>query len=175
MTERDSPGGGPDARPDPGPTPARGDPVPAHGSPVRARRRRPSAVTVVAVTYLIVSVAWAAVAVQSLIFAHILLPPSGGILDMESLRSGFTILGGIVAVRQTAVGVTAFVAGIALLRMLPRAWLLGVVAAVIVLAVQLVSWYDTTPNYILMALVVAVVLLMNQTEVRDAFAEETQA
>ena len=69
---------------------------------------------------------------------------------------------------------TAFVAGIALLRMHPRGWLLGMVAAVIVLAVQLVSWYDATPNYILMAFAVAVVLLMNQAEVRDAFGEEAQ-
>jgi hypothetical protein len=175
MTERDSPGGETNAGPDESRTRPPGDQATAHGSPVRASRRRPSAVTVVAVTYFIVSVAWAAAAIQSLIAAHILLPPGGGVLDTESLRRGFTLLGGIVAVRQTAVGVTAFVAAIALLRMHPRGWLLGVVAAVIVLAVQLVSWYDTTPNYILMALVVAVVLLMNQTEVRDAFAEETLA
>ena len=80
-----------------------------------------------------------------------------------------------MAVRQAAVGVTAFVAGIALLRMHPRGWLLGMVAAVIVLAVQLVSWYDATPNYVLMAFAVAVVLLMNQAEVRDAFGEEAPA
>lgn len=147
----------------------------AEGLPARAHRRRPSAVTVVAVTYLVLSVAWAALAIQALISAEILLPPSGGVLDSETLRSGFTLIGGIVAVRQAAAGVTAFVAGIALLTMHPRGWLLGIVAAVIVLAVQLVSWYDATPNYILMAIAVAAVLLMNQAEVRDAFGEEAQA
>ena len=91
------------------------------------------------------------------------------------LRSDVTLVGGIVAIRQAAVGITAFVAGIALLRMHPRGWLLGMVAAVIVLSVQLLSWYDATPNYILMALAVAVVLLMNQAEVRDAFGEEAPA
>ena len=125
-----------------------------------------------AVTYLVLSVAWAALAIQALVADHILLPPGGGVLDAESLRSEFTLLGGIVAVRQVAVGVTAFVAGIALLRMHQRGWLLGMVAAVIVLAVQLVSWYDATPSYVLMTFAVAIVLLMNQAEVRDAFAGE---
>ncbi len=69
-----------------------------------------------AVTYLVLSVAWAALAIKALVSAHILLPPSGGVLDMESLRSSVTLVGGIVAIRQAAVGVTAFVAGIALLR-----------------------------------------------------------
>ncbi len=130
---------------------------------------------IVAITYVVVSLAWAALTIRTLISAEILLPRGGGILNMELLRSEFTLLGGIVAVRQLAAGVTAFVAGIALLRMHPRGWLLGMVAAVIVLAVQLVSWYDTAPNYILMALAVAVVLLMNQAEVRDAFGEEATA
>ena len=149
------------------------EPLP-QGRPAAGHRRRPSAVTVVAITYLVLSVAWAAIAINALISAHILLPPSGGVLDMESLRSSFTLVGGIVAIRQAAVGVTAFVAGIALLRMHPRGWLLGMIAAVIVLGVQLVSWYDATPNYILMTFAVAVVLLMNQAEVRDAFGEEAQ-
>ena len=70
---------------------------------------------------------------------------------------------------------TAFVAAIALLRMHPRGWLLGMIAAVIVLAVQLIAWYETTPNYVLMAFAVAIVLLMNQAEVRDAFGEGAQA
>ena len=125
-----------------------------------------------AITYLVLALAWAALAIQALIAAHILLPPGGGVLDTESLRSDFTLLGGIVAVRQAAVGVTAFLAGVALLRMHQRGWLLGMVAAVIVLAVQLVSWYDATPSYVLMTFAVAVVLLMNQAEVRDAFGEE---
>ncbi len=128
-----------------------------------------------AVTYFVLSVAWAVIAIQSLVSAHIVLPPGGGVLDTDALRSGFTLLGGIVAVRQAAVGVTAFVGGIALLRMHPRGWLLGMVAAVIVLAVQLVSWYDASANYVLMTFGVAVVLLMNQTEVRDAFGEGAYA
>ena len=143
--------------------------------PARTLRSRPSAVTVVGVTYLVLSIAWAAIAIHSLIAAQILLPPGGGILDMGALRSDLTVLGAIVGVRQAAVGVTAFIAGIALLRMHPRGWLLGMVAAVIVLAVQLVSWYDSTPNYILMAFAVAIVLLMNQAEVRDVFGEEAKA
>ena len=161
----------PDASPA---TPGRGGAIP-QGRPARGHRRRPSAVTVVAVTYFVLSVAWGAIAIQALISAHILLPPSGGFLDTQKLRSGFTLLGGIVAVRQTAVGVTAFVASIALLRMHPRGWLLGMVAAVIVLAVQLLSWYDATPNYILMTFAVAIVLLMNQAEVRDSFGEDAIA
>ena len=128
-----------------------------------------------AVIYLVVSVAWAALAIQALISAHILLPPGGGILDTQSLRSDLTLSVGIVAVRQAFVGVTAWVASIALLRMHPRGWLLGMIAAVVVLAVQLVSWYDATPNYVLMTLAVAIVLLMNQAEVRDAFGEEASS
>lgn len=164
---------------DPGPearraTPASDGAIPQGGS-ARGRRRRPSAVTIVAVTYFVLFIAWAAIAIQALISAQILLPPSGGFLDTERLRSDLTLLGGIVAVRQTAVGVTTFVASIALVRMHPRGWLLGMVAAVIVLAVQLVSWYDATPNYVLMTFAVAIVLLMNQAEVRDAFGEEAPA
>lgn len=175
MTEDESLGGGSDPGPDADPATRGGvRPTPEPG-PALGHRHRPPAVTVVAVTYLVLSVAWAAITIRVLISAHILLPPGGGVLDMESLRSGFTLLGGIVAVRQAAVGVTAFVGGIALLRMQPRGWLLGMVAAVIVLAVQLVSWYDTTPNYVLMAFAVAIVLLMNQTEVRDVFGEEPTA
>ncbi len=175
MTEDESASSGSDPGPDAGPAVPGGDQATPQGGPARAPRRRPSAVTVVALTYLVLSVAWAIVAIQALISAHVLLPPGGGVLDTAVLRSHFTLLGGIVAVRQVAVGVTAFVAGIALLRMHPRGWLLGMVAAVIVLAVQLLSWYDATPNYILMALAVAVVLLMNQAEVRDAFGEEAPA
>ena len=70
---------------------------------------------------------------------------------------------------------TAFIAGIALLRMHPLGWLLGIVAAVVVLSVQLVAWYDATPNYVLMTFAVAIVLLMNQAEVRDAFGEDASA
>ena len=175
MTEDESSSRGADPGPDASPATPAGDGAIPQGGPARGRRRRPSAVTVVAVTYLVLSVVWAAIAIQALISAQILLPPGGGVLDTESLRSDFTLLGGIVAVRQTAVGVTAFVAGIALLRMHPRGWLLGMVAAVIVLAVQLVSWYDATPNYVLMTFAVAIVLLMNQAEVRDAFGEEAPA
>ena len=160
---------------DPGPATPGGDRATPQDVRARAPRRRPSAVTVVALTYLVLSVAWAIVAIQALISARILFPAGGGLLDTLLLRSDFTLVGGIVAIRQAAVGITAFVAGIALLRMHPRGWLLGMVAAVIVLSVQLLSWYDATPNYILMALAVAVVLLMNQAEVRDAFGEETQA
>ncbi len=175
MTEDESSSRGADPGPDASPAmPGRGRAIP-EGGPARGHRRRPSAVTVVAITYFILSLIWAAIAIQALVSAHILLPPGGGFLDMESLRSSFTLLGGVVAVRQTAVGVTAFVASIALLRMHPRGWLLGMVAAVIVLAVQLVSWYDTTPNYVLMTFAVAIVLLMNQAEVRDAFGEEANA
>ena len=174
MTEAASPSGVADPGPDASPSTPGGDRAAPHGRPAAGHRRRPSAVTVVAVTYLVLSVAWAVIAINALISAHILLPPSGGVLDMESLRSSFTLVGGIVAIRQAAVGVTAFVAGIALLRMHPRGWLLGMIAAVIVLGVQLVSWYDATPNYILMTFAVAVVLLMNQAEVRDAFGEEAQ-
>lgn len=174
MTEAETPSGSADPGPDARPATPRGDQATPQDRPAPGHRRRPAAVTVVAVTYLILSVAWAVIAIQALISAHILLPPSGGVLDTESLRSGFTLVGGIVAVRQAAVGVTAFVGGIALLRMHPRGWLLGMVAAVIVLAVQLVSWYDATANYVLMTLAVAVVLLMNQAEVRDAFGEEAQ-
>ena len=162
---------GPDARPA---TPSIGGVIPER-RPAPGPRRRPSAVTVVAIICLVLSVAWAAIAIEAMISAHILLPPGGGVLDTEKLRSGFTLLAGIVAVRQAAVGVTAFVAGIALLRMHPRGWLLGMVAAVVVLSVQLVSWYDATPNYILMTFAVAIVLLMNQAEVRDAFGEEGMA
>ncbi len=93
-----------------------------------------------AVTYLVLSVAWAVLAMQALIFAHLLLPPAGGVVDTESLRAGLTVLGAVVAIRQVAVGVTAFVAGIALLRMHPRGWLLGLVAAVIVLAGIYLTW-----------------------------------
>ena len=125
-----------------------------------------------AVTYFVLSIVWAAITIQGLITAHVLLPPGGGVLDTESLRSGFTLVGGIVAVRQTAVGLTAFIASIALVRMHPRGWLLGMVAAVIVLSVQLISWYDVTPNYVLMTFAVVIVLLMNQAEVRDAFGED---
>ncbi len=168
MTAHESPGGGPNPASDAGAaTPG--------GGPARAHQRRPSAVTIVAITYLILSVAWAVLAIQALISAHILLPPGGGVVDRESLRSGLTLHGVIVAVEQMAVGVTAFLAGIALLRMHPRGWLLGMVAAVIVLAVQLVSWYGATPSYILMALMVALVLLMNQAEVRDAFGEAAKS
>lgn len=175
MTEDESSSRGADPAPDAGPATPGGGRATQPGGPTRGYRRRPSAVTVVAVTYLVLSVAWAAIAIQALISAHILFPPGGGVLDTESLRSSFTLLGGIVAVRQAAVGVTAFVASIALLRMHPRGWLLGMVAAVVVLAVQLVSWYDATPNYLLMTLAVAIVLLMNQAEVRDAFGEEANA
>ena len=172
MTEDEFPMRGPDPGPAAAPAPLGAGRADPQGGPARAHRRRPSAVTVVAVTYLGLSITWAAISIQALIGAQILLPPGGGILDTESLRRSFTLLGGIVAVRQVAVGVTAFVASVALLRMHPRGWLLAMVAAVIVLAVQLVSWYDATPNYILMAFAVVVVLLMNQTEVRDAFGEE---
>ena len=175
MTEDESSSTGADPGPDARPATPGSDGAIPQGGPARGHRRRPSAVTVVAITYLVLSVAWAAIAIQALISAHILLPPGGGVLDTEKLRSGFTLLGGIVAVRQAAVGVTAFVASIALLRMHPRGWLLGMVAAVIVLSVQLVSWYDATPNYVLMTFAVAIVLLMNQAEVRDAFGEEAMA
>ncbi len=175
MTEDESRGRKADPGPDADPAAPGGDRATPQGGPARAPRRRPSAVTVVAVTYLVLSVVWAIVAIQALTSARILFPPGGSVLDTVLLRSDFTLVGGIVAVRQVAVGVTAFVAGIALLRMHPRGWLLGMVAAVIVLAVQLVSWYDATPNYVLMALAVAVVLLMNQAEVRDAFGEEAPA
>ena len=175
MTEDESLGGGSDPGPDADPATRGGvRPTPEPG-PALGHRHRPPAVTVVAVTYLVLSVAWAAITIRVLISAHILLPPGGGVLDMESLRSGFTLLGGIVAVRQAAVGVTAFVGGIALLRMQPRGWLLGMFAAIIRLPLQPVSWYDTTPNYVLMAFAVAIVLLMNQTEVRDVFGEEPTA
>ena len=140
-----------------------------------AHRHRPSAVTVVAVTYLVLSVAWVALTIQTLIAAQILFPPGGSLLDTAALRSSMDLVGVIVAVRQAAVGATAFVAGLALLRMHPRGWLLGMVAAVIVLAVQLLSWYDSTPNYALMGIAVVIVLLMNQAEVRDAFGEEASA
>ena len=164
---------------DPGPGASRATPGPdgaiAQKGPARRHPRRPSAVTVVAITYLILSVAWAAITIQALISALILFPPGGGVLDTEALRSGFTLVGGIVAVRQTALGVTAFIAGIALLRMHPLGWLLGIVAAVVVLSVQLVAWYDATPNYVLMTLAVIIVLLMNQAEVRDAFGEDASA
>jgi hypothetical protein len=189
LTQRESPGGDPSSQFDSlSPSaPTRAEGVPAEAGPasqdppgsIRRRglagRRRPSAVTIVAVTFLLLSVAWAALTVQALIAAHILLPPDGGILDMAALRSSADLLGAIVAGRQLAVGVTAFVAGVALLRMHPRGWLLGMVAAVIVLAVQLVSWYDSTANYTLMAIAVVIVLLMNQAEVRDAFGEEAVA
>ena len=166
-------------RTDPGPgartaTPGRDGGIPA-GGPAWRHRRRPSAVTVVAVTYFVLSIVWATIAIQGLISAHVLLPPGGGVLDMESLRSGFTLVGGIVAVRQAAVGLTAFIASIALVRMHPRGWLLGMVAAVIVLSVQLIAWYDATPNYVLMTFAVVIVLLMNQAEVRDAFGEDAGA
>jgi uncharacterized membrane protein len=128
----------------------------------------------VAVTYLVISVAWAALAIQGLIAAQILFPPAGGMLDMEALRSSLTPIIAVVSVRQIFVGVTAIVASVALLRMHPRGWLLGMIAAVVVLAVQLVAWYDVTPNYLLMTLGVAIVLLMNQTEVRDAFGDEAK-
>lgn len=137
-----------------------------------AQGRRPSAVTVVAVTYLLLSVAWLALMIRALVVSGILLPPGGGILDVAALRSSTDLVGLIVALRQWAAGLTALVAGVALLRMHPRGWLLGMVAAVIVLAVQLVSWYDSTPNYVLMAIAVVIVLLMNQAEVRDAFGDE---
>ncbi len=175
MTEDESPNIGPDPGPDADPVTPGGAPADSEVDQARRHRRRPPAVTVVAVTFLVLSVAWAVIAIQMLITAQILFAPGGGVLDAESLRSGFTLVGGIVAVRQAAVGVTAFVAGIALLRMHPRGWLLGMVAAVIVLSVQLVSWFDTTPNYVLMTIAAAVVLLMNQTEVRDAFGEESTA
>ena len=175
MTADEPPSAEADPEPRTGPPTPRGDRATSGGDPAPGQGHRPSAVTVVAVTYLVLSVAWAAIAINALISAHILLPPGGGIIGMEALRSNFTLLDGIVGVRQGAVGVTAFVAGIALLRMHPRGWLLGMVAAVIVLAVQLVSWYDATPNYLLMTFAVAIVLLMNQTEVRDAFGEEGQA
>jgi uncharacterized membrane protein len=185
LAQLESPRGDPSSRSSaPAPVP----PAPAEGVPARsglerqvapgsshrrrpARERRPSAVTIVAVTYLLLSVAWLALTIQALVGAQILLPPTGGLLDVAALRRDLDLLGAIVAVRQAAVGVTAFVAGVALLRMHPRGWLLGMVAAVIVLAVQLVSWYDSTPNYTLMAITVVVVLLMNQAEVRDAFTE----
>ena len=48
----------------------------------------------------------------------------------------------------------------------------ALVAAVIVLSVQLIAWYDATPNYVLMTFAVVIVLLMNQAEVRDAFGED---
>ena len=175
MTAHEPSGGGPNPASDAGPTTPGGGSATAQGGPARAQRRRPSAVTIVAVTYLVLSVAWAFMAIQALISAQLLLPPGGGVVDTESMRASLTVLGAVVAIRQAAVGVTAFVAGIALLRMHPRGWLLGMVAAVIVLAVQLVSWYDSTPSYILMAITVAVVLLMNQAEVRDAFDEEAKA
>ncbi len=175
MTEDESLSGGSDPGPEADPTTPGGDRPDPEGDQAPGHRRRPPAVTVVAVTYLVLSVAWAVITIKVLISAHILLSPGGGLVDTESVRSELTLLGGIVAIRQAAVGVTAFVAGIALLRMHPRGWLLGMVAAVIVLAVQLVSWYDTTPNYLLMTLAAAVVLLMNQTEVRDAFGEEATA
>ena len=127
-----------------------------------------------AVTYLVISVVWAALAIKALISAQILLPPAGGTLDMVSLRASLTPIAAVVAVRQIFVGVTALVASVALLRMHPRGWLLGMIAAVVVLSVQLVAWYDATPNYVLMALAVAIVLLMNQAEVRDAFGEEAK-
>jgi len=141
----------------------------------KMRRPRPVAVTIVAVTFLAVSLAWAAFALQALISAQILLPPGGGLVDTELLRSSIGPIRVTVAFRQALVGVLAFLASIGLLQMRPRGWLLAMVAAVIVLAVQLVSWYDSAPNYPFMALAVAVVLLMNQAEVRDAFRGEAPA
>jgi hypothetical protein len=172
MTDRESRDGGQDRGPGARLATPGDERASAQDRPSRAHRQRPPAVTVVAVTYLVMSVAWAALAIRALISAQILLPPGGGILDMESLRSSLTLNVGIVTVRQVFVGVTAWMASIALLRMHPRGWLLGMIAAVVVLAVQLVSWYDATPNYVLMTLAVAIVLLMNQVEVRDAFGEE---
>jgi len=139
------------------------------------RRPRPAAVTIVAVTFLAVSLAWAALAIQALISAQILLPPSGGLVDTELLRSSLGPIRVTVAFRQALVGVLAFLAAIGLLQMRPRGWLLAMVAAVIVLAVQLIAWYDSAPNYFFMTLAVAVVLLMNQAEVRDVFRGEAQA
>ncbi len=171
MTEGPSPSREPATEPEVG-SAIPGDPRAKPPSDQERRQHRPSAVTVVAVTYLVLAVAWAVLTIQRLVAVQIFLPPGGGILDTEAIRRSFTLLGGIVAIRQVAVGVTAFVAAIALLRMHPRGWLLGMVAAVIVLSVQLISWYDTTPSYPLMAITVAVVLLMNQAEVRDAFGED---
>jgi hypothetical protein len=139
------------------------------------RRPRPVAVTIVAVTFLVVSLAWAALTLQALISAQILLPPGGGLVDTALLRSSIRPFSVTVAVRQGFVGVLAFLASVGLFQMRPRGWLLAMVAAVIVLAVQLVSWYDSAPNYPFMALAVAVVLLMNQAEVRDGFRGEAPA
>ena len=130
----------------------------------------PAAVTVVAVTYLVLSVAWASLVIQALISARscsrraaaLSTRVHAGASRPRSRRRGPT--GG--RRRDSVRGRHR------LLRMHPRGWLLGMVAAVIVLAVQLVSWYGGTPNYTLMAIAVAVVLLMNQAEVRDAFDEE---
>ena len=87
MTADESPGGGPDPASDAGAATPGGGRATAHGGPARAQRRRPPAVTIVAVTYLVLSVAWATMAIQALISAHLLLPPGGGVLDTESLRT----------------------------------------------------------------------------------------
>ncbi len=140
MTAHEPPGGGPNPASDAGPAAPGGGSATAHDVPARADQRRPSVVTIVAVTYLVPSVAWAALAIQALISARLLLPLGGGVIDTESMRASFNVLGAVVAIGQAAVGVTAFVAGIALLRMNPRGWLLGMVAAVIVLAGIYLTW-----------------------------------
>ena len=161
-----------------GPTPPPADPVsltdpaetkaqPDGGDSVRPAR--PPAVTIVAAIFLLAALAWAVMAIWSLVSAQILFPPGGGLVDGERLRQALGPHPVIVAVREAAIGVVTLLAGIALLQMRPRAWLLAMVAALIVLAVELTSWWQATPNYHVMALAVAVVLLLNQTEVRDAF------
>ena len=157
----------------PAPSSAGGDdrrgPV-AVSTGAETRPDRPPAVTIVALLLLVASIGSAALGLYALISAQIVLPPAGGLLDLAGVHLGS--LTGAIALRQVVSLVVAFVGGVALLQMRRRGWLLAMVAAVLVLAAQLTNWWYGEPNYLMMTAGVAVVLLMNQAELREAFEGE---
>jgi hypothetical protein len=142
---------------------------------VGSSRPRPPAVTIVAAIFLLVAVKGAISTVLSLHSAQILFPPGGGLVNGELLGEVLGPHAIIAAARYAAFGIIALLAGIVLLQMRPRAWLFAMVVAVVVLAVQLLLWWQGDADYLSMALAVAVVLLMNQTEIRQAFRRDAPA
>ena len=152
--------------------------APAPGEPTggssngRPRPRRPTAVTIVAILLLVTATLWIAYTLYSLHADDIFLPTDGGLVDLSRWHIGNLAL--VVATRQVFTLAIAYVAAIALLQMRRLAWLLAMISAVLVLAVQLMNWWDAQANYAMLGLGVVIVLLMNQAEVRDAFRPERE-
>jgi uncharacterized membrane protein (DUF2068 family) len=134
-----------------------------------ARGRRPRAVSFVA--SLVLAEAAAALALGGLSLMGLLsLNLSGPTLSVGlDLAASTAGPSGFLAAGGLALGVLLGCAGVGLLRMHAWAWLLAVVAHGVVLADTLAGYALGRPQYELMAIASAVVLVLNQREVREAF------